>query len=34
MTVVGDIHADSAYRAQMAVVYVRRALEAALGRSA
>ena len=29
-----DIHADSAYRTQMAAVYVRRALEAALGRSA
>ena len=34
VTVNGDIHADSAYRAQMAIVYVRRALEAALGRSA
>jgi len=34
VTVAGDIHADSAYRAQMAIVYVRRALEAALGRSA
>ncbi len=29
-----DIHADSEYRTQMAVVYTRRALEAALGRSA
>ena len=27
-----DIHADSEYRAQMAVVYTRRAIEAALGR--
>ena len=34
VTVAGDIHADSAYRAEMAVVYTRRALEAALGRSA
>jgi aerobic carbon-monoxide dehydrogenase medium subunit len=34
VTVNGDIHADSEYRAQMAVVYTRRALEAALGRSA
>jgi carbon-monoxide dehydrogenase medium subunit len=32
--VMSDIHADSEYRAQMAVVYTRRALEAALGRSA
>ncbi len=32
--VMSDIHADSAYRTQMAAVYVRRALEAALGRSA
>lgn len=31
-TVNGDIHADRAYRASMAVVYVRRAIEAALGR--
>jgi aerobic carbon-monoxide dehydrogenase medium subunit len=29
-TVAGDIHADSAYRSQMAIVYVRRAIEAAL----
>jgi carbon-monoxide dehydrogenase medium subunit len=29
-TVAGDIHADSAYRAQMATVYVRRAIEGAL----
>lgn len=28
----GDIHADRAYRASMAVVYTRRAIEAALGR--
>jgi carbon-monoxide dehydrogenase medium subunit len=34
VSVNGDIHADSAYRGQMAIVYVRRALEAALGRSA
>ena len=34
VTVAGDIHADSAYRAQMAIVYTRRAIEAALGRSA
>ncbi len=34
VTVNGDIHADSEYRAQMAVVYTRRALEGALGRSA
>ena len=34
VTVNGDIHADSAYRTQMAIVYTRRALEAALGRSA
>lgn len=27
-----DIHADSAYRGQMAIVYTRRAIEAALGR--
>lgn len=32
--VLSDIHADSEYRARMAVVYTRRALEAALGRSA
>lgn len=32
--VMSDIHADSAYRTQMAAVYVRRALEAALSRSA
>lgn len=31
-TVNGDIHADRAYRASMAVVFVRRAIEAALGR--
>lgn len=29
-TVAGDIHADRAYRAQMATVYVRRAIEGAL----
>ncbi len=29
-----DIHADRAYRSQMAIVYTRRAIEAALGRSA
>ncbi len=34
VTVAGDIHADSTYRAQMAIVYTRRALEAALSRSA
>ncbi len=34
VTVNSDIHADSAYRTRMAVVYTRRALEAALGRSA
>ena len=34
VTVNGDIHADSEYRAAMAVVYTRRAIEAALGRSA
>jgi carbon-monoxide dehydrogenase medium subunit len=28
----GDIHADRAYRASMAVVYTKRAIEAALGR--
>ena len=33
-TVNSDIHADRAYRSQMAVVYTRRAIEAALGRSA
>ena len=32
VTVNGDIHADSAYRTAMAVVYTRRAIEAALGR--
>lgn len=32
--VLSDIHADSEYRSRMAVVYTRRALEAALGRSA
>ena len=31
-TVNGDIHADRDYRARMAVVYTRRAIEAALGR--
>ncbi len=31
VTVNGDIHADSEYRSQMAVVYTRRAIEAALG---
>ncbi len=31
-TVNGDIHADRAYRSSMAVVYTRRAIEAALGR--
>jgi carbon-monoxide dehydrogenase medium subunit len=34
VTVNGDIHADRAYRTQMAAVYTRRAIEAALGRSA
>jgi carbon-monoxide dehydrogenase medium subunit len=34
VTVNGDIHADRDYRSQMAVVYTRRAIEAALGRSA
>ena len=34
LVVNGDIHADSAYRTQMAIVYTRRALEAALGRAA
>jgi carbon-monoxide dehydrogenase medium subunit len=33
-TVNSDIHADREYRSQMAVVYTRRAIEAALGRSA
>lgn len=33
-TVNGDIHADRAYRTQMAAVYTRRAIEAALGRTA
>ncbi len=32
VTVNGDIHADSTYRGQMAVVFTRRAIEAALGR--
>jgi carbon-monoxide dehydrogenase medium subunit len=32
--VVGDIHADAAYRTAMAAVYTRRAIEAALGRLA
>lgn len=32
VTVAGDIHADSEYRAAMAVVYTKRAIEAALGR--
>jgi carbon-monoxide dehydrogenase medium subunit len=31
-TVASDIHADREYRAEMAVVYTRRAIEAALGR--
>lgn len=34
VTVNTDIHADRAYRSEMAVVYTRRAIEAALGRSA
>ena len=34
VTVNGDIHADREYRTQMAAVYTRRAIEAALGRSA
>lgn len=34
VTVNGDFHADRAYRTQMAAVYTRRAIEAALGRSA
>jgi carbon-monoxide dehydrogenase medium subunit len=33
ITVNSDIHADREYRTQMAVVYTRRAIEAALGRS-
>jgi len=32
-TVNGDIHADRDYRARMAVVYTRRAIDAALGRA-
>ncbi len=32
ITVSGDIHADAAYRTAMAVVYTRRAIEAALAR--
>lgn len=32
VTVAGDIHADSEYRAAMAIVYTKRAIEAALGR--
>jgi carbon-monoxide dehydrogenase medium subunit len=32
-TVNSDIHADRDYRARMAVVYTRRAVDAALGRS-
>lgn len=32
-TVNSDIHADRAYRSRMAVVHVRRAIEAAIGRS-
>ena len=32
VTVNSDIHADAAYRTAMAVVYTRRAIEAALGR--
>lgn len=31
-TVANDIHADREYRAHMAVVYTRRAIEGALGR--
>ena len=34
VTVAGDIHADPEYRAEMARVYTRRALEAAVGRLA
>jgi len=34
VTVNGDIHADREYRTRMAEVYTRRAIEAALGRSA
>jgi carbon-monoxide dehydrogenase medium subunit len=33
VTVNGDIHADSAYRAEMAKIYTRRALEAAIARA-
>jgi CO/xanthine dehydrogenase FAD-binding subunit len=33
-TVNSDIYADRDYRARMAVVYTRRAVDAALGRSA
>jgi aerobic carbon-monoxide dehydrogenase medium subunit len=32
VTVAGDIHADSEYRAAMAVTYTKRAIQAALGR--
>jgi len=32
VTVNGDIHADPAYRAAMAIVYTKRAIEAAVGR--
>ncbi len=32
VTVMGDIHADATYRSAMAVVYARRAIEAALAR--
>jgi carbon-monoxide dehydrogenase medium subunit len=31
--VLGDIHADAAYRTAMAAVYARRAIEAALARA-
>jgi carbon-monoxide dehydrogenase medium subunit len=34
VTVSGDIHADAEYRTAMAVIYTRRAIEAALGRLA
>jgi carbon-monoxide dehydrogenase medium subunit len=34
VTVNSDIHADAAYRSAMAIVHTRRAIEAALGRSA
>jgi carbon-monoxide dehydrogenase medium subunit len=34
VSVNSDIHADAAYRSAMAVVYTRRAIEAALGRLA